>query len=352
MSTYKTIEEYNEHLIENQTIPTIINYVKEINKIKNNIDISFIDDFIELVNKNECCIHHNMLVKYKVVSLNRGTTDIKRLIEQYKLINDVDYQVRNVADLRPQGGTSIKNIYYFHPRAFKICLIRSLKTLQYADYYLLLEEAIKYFNDYQLELNKRYNIRLENKIIKQKEKLKDKKDKIDQLQLDVQELIKINKRMEKQNKKTETQLNEALEKLDITNYKLDETKEELDDTSEKLDLVAKKLDVATDDRVVKTKKLSILEYLVIMKNPNAKYKYYIIRGQKRYINKKKEELDGFTEIKSLECVPNANILWNLLKEKLKGNDFMGNRLNLTNINEKLFLELVEKVYNERKNVNI
>ena len=41
----------------------------------------------------------------------------------------------------------IKNEYYLHPRAFKMCLMRSLKT-KYAKYYLLLEECIKYYNDY------------------------------------------------------------------------------------------------------------------------------------------------------------------------------------------------------------
>ena len=53
-----------------------------------------------------------------------------------------------------------------HPRAFKMCLMRSLKTKQYARYYLLLEECIKYYNDYQLELNKKYIIKLKEKIKK------------------------------------------------------------------------------------------------------------------------------------------------------------------------------------------
>jgi len=35
--------------------------------------------------------------------------------------------------------------------------MRSLKTKKY---YLLLEECIKYFNDYQIELNKKYIIKL------------------------------------------------------------------------------------------------------------------------------------------------------------------------------------------------
>ena len=39
-----------------------------------------------------------------------------------------------------------------HPRLFKIMLIRSKNTSKYAQYYLLLEECIKYYNEYQLLL--------------------------------------------------------------------------------------------------------------------------------------------------------------------------------------------------------
>ena len=48
--TYKSIEEYNTYLIYNQV--NVIDFVKEINNIKYNIDISFIDEFIELVSKD------------------------------------------------------------------------------------------------------------------------------------------------------------------------------------------------------------------------------------------------------------------------------------------------------------
>ena len=91
-----------------------------------------------------------------------------------------------------------------------------------------------------------------------------------------------------------------------------------------------------------------------MKNNNTEYKYYIIRGQKRYINKKIEQLDGYNKIKTLECVPNASTLWNLMKEKLKNNiDFCGNKLNLiNNLNENNFILKVDEIYNSRKNIII
>ena len=40
--------------------------------------------------------------------------------------------------------------YMLHPDTFKKCLIKSLKTDKYADYFLLLEKCIKYYNEYQL----------------------------------------------------------------------------------------------------------------------------------------------------------------------------------------------------------
>jgi hypothetical protein len=89
------------------------------------------------------------------------------------------------------------------------------------------------------------------------------------------------------------------------------------------------------------------------KNLNAEYKYYIIRGQHLYITSKKEQLNGFVEIKKIECVPNATILWNLIKEQLKNSiDYCGNKLNLININESEFLEKIEIIYDSRKEVNL
>ena len=148
MVEYTSISEYINYLIENQINVNIIDFVKEINKLEFKIDISFINEFVELVSKNECCIHHNMLQKYGIISLKKGSTDIKRILEQNEFEENKDFEIRNVAELRSQGGTSNKIEYYLHPRAFKICLMRSLKTKKYAKYYLLLEECIKYFNDY------------------------------------------------------------------------------------------------------------------------------------------------------------------------------------------------------------
>ena len=107
-----------------------------------------------------------MLQKYGILTLKDGTPHIKQLCDQNKFIENEDFRLAKVSGSASKGGCTHKNEYYLHPRAFKMCLMRSLKTKQYARYYLLLEETIKYFNDYQNLLKEKYIIKLKNKIEK------------------------------------------------------------------------------------------------------------------------------------------------------------------------------------------
>jgi hypothetical protein len=116
MVQYTTIQEYINYLIENQINISVIDFVKEINKLKYNIDISFIDEFIELVSKDDCCIHHNMLEKYGILTLKKDSTDIKRILEQNKFEENDDFKLRNVAEFKnSNGGRGNKNEYFLHP---------------------------------------------------------------------------------------------------------------------------------------------------------------------------------------------------------------------------------------------
>ena len=68
-------------LIQNPKI-NIIDFAKQYNLLTKNIDISFIDEFLYLVKKNECCIHQELLIKYGVTSMTGGSGDIKKIIER------------------------------------------------------------------------------------------------------------------------------------------------------------------------------------------------------------------------------------------------------------------------------
>jgi len=190
-----------------------------------------------------------MLQKYGISNLKGTTNDIKKLLEQNNFIENEDFNLRNVSQVRENRGTVIKNEYYLHPRAFKICLMRSLKTKKYAKYYLLLEECIKYFNDYQDKLKEKYIIKLKSKIIKKDTQLIIKDDKIDELMkktdeqnLKIDELLNYSKKADKKNRKLE-------QKLDNVNNNLEDIKEELTESNYKLNFACKKLDIAVEDHV-------------------------------------------------------------------------------------------------------
>ena len=353
MVTYTTIESYNEHLVNRQENINIIDYVKKVNEIKYNIDIKFIDEFIELVNSDDFCIHHDMLFKYGVISESDTTSNVKRTLDQYELKVNVDYKPDINVRFNISGGRGNKNIYILTSHAFKICLIRSRNTKIYMYYYLLLEKCIKYYNDYQNILKEKY-------IISYRMKIEEKDTKIFSLESKIDLLIKSNEETKKYNEElkilmniSNNSLDEIKDELAYANDTLDETKEELQLTNDNLSTVAKKLNIAIIDRVINTKKRSTIEYMVIMKNDKVEYKYYVIRGQQRYINKKKEELEGYIEIKSFKCVPNSTILFNLIKERLKNKIICcGNRLNLNNINENEFLNNINLIYLERKEITL
>ena len=86
-------------------------------------------------------------------------------------------------------GTKYKNEYYLTPECFKLCAIRSQNKKLYARYYLLIEVSITYFSEYQLKLEKKYNIEFKEKISEQKNIINEQKNiinkqdnKIDKLQ--------------------------------------------------------------------------------------------------------------------------------------------------------------------------
>ena len=157
--TNQKIMEFNEKLVKNNIDIGIIDYVKIINEKYYNIDISFIDNFIDLINKDECCIPHEFLKTLGITQLTGGSSDVKKILNNNNGIENKDYmlQLSHTAENREQIT------YVLHPLIFKKILIRNKNTDKYANYYLLLEMCIKHYNDYHvLKLNKR--IEEDNKI--------------------------------------------------------------------------------------------------------------------------------------------------------------------------------------------
>ena len=139
------IKEFNEKLVQYKKNITIIDYVKELNEKYFNIDISFIDDFIDMVNKEGFNISHEMFYKYEIL-VKTDSHDVLRILENNNFEDGVDY-ARSVTVI--DGSSKNKNIYMMTSDVFKMICMRSKNTKRYAQYYILLEKCIKYYNDYQ-----------------------------------------------------------------------------------------------------------------------------------------------------------------------------------------------------------
>jgi len=150
--TNQEIANFNQELLKNNSDINIIDYIKLVNDQFFKIDISFIDDFMDLVGKNNFIIHHDMLFKYEVLTKNEDTTT-----NVLKMLNTNDFKMQTdyITSPDPAGSDRphvLKNNYYLKPKTFKKILMRSLKTQKYADYYLFLEEIISHFNDFKIKL--------------------------------------------------------------------------------------------------------------------------------------------------------------------------------------------------------
>ena len=114
--TQQQIQKFNQQLINDGEVITIVDYVKKLNTKFFHIDLSFIDDFIELVNNDECCISQELLQKYDIYKFTGGSCDIKKLVDQNRGIEGVDYMVRINSD---RDAYTHKIIYFFNPSLFK-----------------------------------------------------------------------------------------------------------------------------------------------------------------------------------------------------------------------------------------
>ena len=178
-----SIIEYNSKLINNMSNINLTDYFKEVHNIfYKDINIIFMDYFLEICNKDdEFIIDHSKLKKYKIITSGRSN-DIKECLNRLELIENVDFIVR-VIPQQQDITKGIKNVkeYMLTPYAFKLCLIRSKNTKVYANYYLLLEKVFKYYNDYKIEYTKIILSIKDAELLKLTKKNKKKSKKIEEL---------------------------------------------------------------------------------------------------------------------------------------------------------------------------
>ena len=153
--TQQEIQAHNQKLVNENEVITIIEYVKKLNDTFYHIDISFIYDFIELVDKEGFIISHDMLFKYQILS-KTSSTNVLISLNSYELEDHLHYQL---SQQQVDDGRTNKNIYMLTSDAFKIISMRPKNSRKYAEYYLLLEKSMYYYSQYE-------KLKLQNKIDK------------------------------------------------------------------------------------------------------------------------------------------------------------------------------------------
>jgi len=162
MSQFTTIQEFNTYLsdkLRNVKLNEYFNLIQS--QFYSDLDISFMDYFLELCNhENEFVVEHTKLQEYGVLTNINTSKDIKKSLERLFLIENKDYKVIKTEVLnRLRNHTTIKNEYKLTPSAFKLCLMRAKNTIKYAKFFIIYEQTVKNYQEYQIMYNKRfYNI--------------------------------------------------------------------------------------------------------------------------------------------------------------------------------------------------
>jgi hypothetical protein len=197
-----TINEFNDELVNNLTKIDLFDYFNQIHsKFYKNIDISFMEYFLSIIDKrDEFCIEHDKLIEYGVFNSKRSS-DILDRINSLKLVENKHFLLRNVPQqdfIKKHGGNNKKK-YTLTPYSFKLCLIKSKNTNKYADYYLLLENIFYYYTTYQTNYQNKIISLRDNNIIKLNDKIDELLKENKEQSKEIKELLGYTKDTNKRN---------------------------------------------------------------------------------------------------------------------------------------------------------
>jgi hypothetical protein len=174
---FETIDVLNEYLVNNNYESVLIDYIKLIhNNFNANTNLILLNNLNRYIIKdNEFCIDAELYYKYRNIynkhfdykNYNPKSIDILRVLNKSNLTKDKDYILLSI-EQKSETSKEIKykNSYILNPKAFKKILInidiQSIRII-FIEYYIFIEECIKYFNNYiKLKLIKNYKEKLIN----------------------------------------------------------------------------------------------------------------------------------------------------------------------------------------------
>lgn len=145
---FKNFGDYNIYLVNHTIKITIKDYIECIHPhLFRNVDITLLEIFLNYSKDDTLFnIHINDIIKFKLIPDELNETIVK-FISEYKLILDKDYRIRKI-----NNKNLSKNFqeYKFTSRCLKKCLMKL--DIKYIDYYLLIENCIQHYGEYQNNL--------------------------------------------------------------------------------------------------------------------------------------------------------------------------------------------------------
>ena len=152
---------------------------------------------------------------------------------------------------------------------------------------------------------------------------------------------------------------QVLGTLNETKEKLDETAEEVVETKEEVRKITTKLNIAVEDRVPKAEQKAKLETFVLIKNDEEdKYDYYVMCGQKSYVNTKSKKYinEGVNrkELLRIEYQANSKNLLIRIKEQMEDElTYKGNNISIHNekLTDKSFIKKIKEIDADKRKVS-
>ncbi len=202
-----TIMDYINELIATSAKPNLRDFAMELhNRFYQNIDISFMDEFLEMAsqeNENRFVVHHDRLKKYGIATSERSSAIKDRLIT-LGLVENEDFLLQDVLQQTKKGsGGSNKKVYHLTPESFFLALQRAQRRpnqevdpVIYARYFQFLQKVVRYYSEYQARAEAHRvamltaeNITLIEKIDKQTAKIDEQSTEIAELKTIANQLI-------------------------------------------------------------------------------------------------------------------------------------------------------------------
>lgn len=159
---FKNFEDFNIYLVNYSIKISILDYIKCVHLyFFKHVNINLLNDFLNYCKDDKLFnISDEILIKYKLIKDNTEDS-LETFIKSNNLELDKDYRIRKINNINKETKSkSVNKDYKFTSRILKQCLLKNNNILQseannsisYIDYYLLLENCILHYTNYQTNL--------------------------------------------------------------------------------------------------------------------------------------------------------------------------------------------------------